>query len=71
MPQTRGRGQCVRANRARVKFLQWVDSGRLRRGNQACDYILSACIHDAAEMTAGIVAKRLVERLERSGFVTL
>jgi hypothetical protein len=28
-------------------------------------------IHDAAEMMAGIVAKRLVEHLERSGFVVM
>jgi hypothetical protein len=27
--------------------------------------------HDAAEMMAGIVAKRLVEHLERSGFVIM
>ncbi len=27
--------------------------------------------HDAAEMMAGIVAKRLVEHLERSGFVVM
>ena len=28
-------------------------------------------VHDAAEMMAGIVAKRLVEHLERSGFVVI
>jgi hypothetical protein len=28
-------------------------------------------VHDAAEMMAGIVAKRLVEHLERSGFVVM
>jgi len=29
------------------------------------------CVHDAAEMMAAIVAKRLVEHLERSGFVVM
>jgi hypothetical protein len=28
-------------------------------------------VHDAAEMMAAIVAKRLVEHLERSGFVVM
>jgi hypothetical protein len=28
-------------------------------------------VHDAAEMMAGIVAKRVVEHLERSGFVVM
>ena len=47
------------------------NSRPFRRGNQACDYILQACIQDAAELTAAIAAKRLVERLERSGFVIM